>query len=380
MKTFLLALLLSIALIGCQERQDKSAEKAAAQKEPAPDIAAGKAFAQRECIGCHRLDGSNTAPAIPVLAAQSERYLLAALKEYRNGTRLHAALKNMTGHMSEADMRNVAAYFASLPPITSAWSKDIELSSPYESGKELAKPCETCHGAGGNSTTPGVPNLAGQQPRYLIVAVQEYLDTEREQAPMHGLLRRTERAKLENIALYFASQAPAPRPAPPSGDPAAGQPLSAVCGGCHGPSGVSLDAATPSLASQDPGYLVKAIKAYRTTRKRPQMREYVAGLSDKEIENIAAFYTTQKSQPAEKGQAFLQDLAQKCDRCHNPKTIASGLAIPKLNGQDKDYLVMALRAYRDDRREVSMMHRMSLPYGDSIIDSIATYYAKKPPK
>jgi cytochrome c553 len=54
--------------------------------------------------------------------------------------------------------------------------------------------------------------------------------------------------------------------------------------------------------------------------------------------------------------------------------------VPRLNGQDRDYLVMALRAYRDDRRESSTMHKMSLPYGDSIIESIATYYASQPPK
>ena len=41
---------------------------------------------------------------------------------------------------------------------------------------------------------------------------------------------------------------------------------------------------------------------------------------------------------------------------------------------------MALRAYRDDRRESSTMHKMSLPYGDSIIESIATYYASQPPR
>ena len=108
------------------------------------------------------------------------------------------------------------------------------------------------------------------------------------------------------------------------------------------------------------------------------MREYVTELSDKDVENIAAFYTTQKSQPAEKGEAFLKVLAEKCDRCHNPKADVSSLAIPKISGQDRDYLVMALRAYRDDRREVSMMHRMSLPYSDSIIDSISTYYAGQP--
>lgn len=378
MKKFLLAVVLPIALIGCME-QDKSPGKVVVEK-PKTDIAAGKAIAQRDCIGCHRLDGSNAAPAIPVLAAQRERYLLAALEAYKAGTRIHAALKDLTGHMSDADARNVAAYYASLPPVASDWSKGVQLISPYERGKELAATCEKCHGAGGNSTTSGVPSLAGQQPRYLVLAVQEYLHAEREKSPMHALLPRLERADLENIALYFASQVPKPGATPPSGNATAGQPLSAVCGGCHGPGGVSTDSATPSLASQDPLYLVKAIKAYRTTRKRERMREYVAGLSDKEIEDIAAFYATQKSRPAEKGEAFLKELAQKCNRCHNPQADLSNLAVPRINGQDKDYLVMALRAYRDDRREVSMMHRMSLPYSDSIIESISRYYANQPVK
>jgi cytochrome c553 len=380
MKQFLLASVLSIVLMGCME-QDKSAGKPVPEKPPAADIAAGKAIAQRDCIGCHRLDGSNAAPAIPILAAQQERYLLSSLKAYREGTRIHAALKDLTGHMTEAELRNAAAYYASLPPVTSVWSREVQLISPYQRGKDLAAACEKCHGEGGNSTTPGVPSLAGQQPRYLILAVQEYLHAERERSPMHALLPRLERAELESMALYFGSQAPAQRTAPSSsGDPAAGQPLSAVCGGCHGPNGVSTDSATPTLASQDPIYLVKAIKAYRTTRKRERMREYVAGLGDKDIENIAAFYTTQKSQPAEKGEAFLKDLTQKCDRCHNPAANVSDLVIPKINGQDKDYLVMALRAYRDDRREVSMMHRMSLPYSDSIIESISAFYAGQPAK
>jgi len=378
MKTFLLAFLLPIALIGCME-QNKSTSKVVPEK-PKADIAAGKAIAQRDCIGCHRLDGSNAAPAIPILAAQRERYLLAALNAYKAGTRIHAALKDLTGHMSDADLRNVAAYYSSLPPVASAWSTQVRLISPYESGKKLAQACEKCHGEGGNSATSGVPSLAGQQPRYLVLAIQEYLHAERQRSPMHAMLPGLERAELENIALYFASQAPAQRSAPSSGDPAAGQPLSAVCGGCHGPNGVSTDSATPTLASQDFAYLVEAIKAYRTTRKRERMRDYVVGLSDKDIENVAAFYAMQKSQPAEKGEAFLKDLAQKCNRCHNPKADLSDLAVPKINGQDKDYLVMALRAYRDDRREVSMMHRMSLPYSDSIIESISAYYTNQPMK
>ncbi|MDH5513122.1 MAG: c-type cytochrome [Gammaproteobacteria bacterium] len=378
MKPFVLAVLLSMALVGCSD-QDKPGAKSSAVKSAA-DIGAGKVIAERDCNVCHRLDGGSAAPAIPILAAQHEAYLFASLKAYKEGKRVHAALKDMTGHMSEADLRNVAAYYASLPPVQSATGSGAQVVSLYERGKAVAEACAKCHGADGNSTTPGTPNLAGQQPRYLLVAIQEYLHSERARAPMHGDLTRMGRTDMESMVLYFASQVPAQRAAPPSGDPAAGEPLSAVCGGCHGPSGVSTDTATPSLASQDPQYLIAAIKSYRTTRKREKMREYVSGLSDKEIENLAAFYTAQKSQPAEKGQEFIKDIAAKCDRCHGAAIATPDLLVPKINGQDRDYLVMALRAYRDDRREVSAMHRMSLPYSDSLIDSLSTYYASQPAK
>ena len=54
------------------------------------------------------------------------------------------------------------------------------------------------------------------------------------------------------------------------------------------------------------------------------------------------------------------------------------MAIPKISGQDRVYLIMSLRAYRDGRRGSSMMHNMSLPYSEAIIESIASLYASQP--
>jgi cytochrome c553 len=368
-----LALAVFVLLLGCSEQE------AARQGAPAPaaDLAAGKAFAERECKGCHGLDGKGVAPAIPNLAAQRESYLLGALRAYKEGRRTHAALKQIAAHMSDADARNLAAYYAGLPPVA-AGAKDTKIVSPYERGKELAAACAKCHGADGNSTTPGIPSLAGQQPQYLVIAIQEYLSKERKSAPMHGLLPGLTRLEKESLALYFASQAPAQRKAPPLGDPAAGEPLSAVCGGCHGAQGVSIDGATPILAGQDARYLVEAIKAYRTTRQRATMRAYVQKLSDKDIQNIAAFYSVQASAAPERGQTLVKDLTDKCERCHGAGAEVPGMIVPKIKGQDRDYLIMALRAYRDDRRESSMMHKMSLPYSDSIIESLASAYASQP--
>ncbi len=195
---------------------------------------------------------------------------------------------------------------------------------------------------------------------------------------MDPLLRKLNKLDIESVALYFASQIPAQRSAPANDDPTAGEPLTAVCGGCHGSHGVSTDSATPSLAGQDPQYLAQAIKAYRTTRKHVLMSRLVANLSDADIGNIAAFYSAQKSKPAENGQTLLAQITDKCNRCHAGDKDNPALAIPLINAQDKDYLTLALRAYRDDKRNNSMMHNMSLPYSDSIIESIASYYASQP--
>lgn len=373
MRRLAFTLAAALGLAGCM--QGESPPKPAAQA----DIAAGQALAERDCKGCHGAQGKAIAPAIPHLAAQREAYLLAALQAYKAGKRSHAALKDIATRMSDADARNLAAYYASLPPLAPS-AKPGEVVLPYERGKALAEPCTKCHGADGNSPTAGIPSLAGQHPEYLVTAAQEYLNRERKMAPMHSLLPGLRKRDLESIALYFASQQLAPRGAPAFGDPAAGEALTAVCGGCHGSHGVSPDGGTPTLAGQDARYLVEAIKAYRTTRQRESMREYVRGLTDREIENIAAFYAVQKSRPAEKGQTLVQDLMDKCERCHGAAAQTSAMAVPKIGGQDRDYLIMALRAYRDDRRESTTMHRMSLPYSDSVIESLAASYAAQPAK
>ena len=370
MKHLLLGIALSVALFGCSDDKTKSETQAAA------DVAAGKVIAERECKGCHGLDGKGAAPAIPNLAGQRERYLFVSLMEYKDRKRMHAALREIAGQMTEAELHNVAGYYAGLPPIAAVPGK---VFSPYENGKVLAAACANCHGADGNSKIPGTPSLAGQQPRYFVVAVQEYLNRVREIDPMHSLLRELKGMDVESVALYFASQTPAQRPAAPFGDPILGEPLTAVCGGCHGSHGVSTDAATPSVAGQDAQYLVNAIKAYGKTRHHPGMQRSIFGLTDKDIDNIAAFYVVQKSKAAESGQTLIQELTEKCNRCHTDRDNPA-MAVPKINGQDKDYLVMALRAYRDDKRESSVMHKMSLPYSDSVIESISSFYASQPAK
>ena len=367
-----LAIIVPVLLMGCTDRP-------APPTEPAADLVAGKLLAETNCAGCHDLHGRGAAPGIPHLAAQVEAYLLDSLRAYRAGKRFHAALQDMTEHMSAAEIRDVAAFYASLAPVESTTQTEEQesLLSPYQQGeKAVAEACSACHGADGNSRIPGIPSLAGQQPLYFIAAVRGYLSGLRDISEMEHTMRGYSKIDVENMALYFASQTPARREAPAVGDAKAGEPLSAQCGGCHGAHGVSHDAATPSLAGQDPQYLVSATKAYRGHIRHHDVM--LADSSDEEIESIAAFYAVQESKAAEDGRTTAQQLIDKCDRCHASEIDHAAMAIPKIAGQDREYLARVLRAYRDDRRESSMMHKMTLPYSDTLIETVASIYASRP--
>ncbi|HEU5339496.1 MAG TPA: cytochrome c4, partial [Sulfuricaulis sp.] len=158
MKQIMLGIVLSLVLLGCSDKQE-STTPPKSEKLAAADLKAGQAFVDQKCKGCHGLDGKSAAPAIPHLAGQRESYLLAAIMAYKEGHRTHAALKDMAEHMTGADARNVAAYYASLSPIASTPVKDAQLESPYEKGKKLSASCAKCHGEDGNSKTPGMPSL-----------------------------------------------------------------------------------------------------------------------------------------------------------------------------------------------------------------------------
>jgi cytochrome c553 len=74
--------------------------------------------------------------------------------------------------------------------------------------------------------------------------------------------------------------------------------LAKNCGACHGATGISGNPAWPHLAGQKASYLVNVLKAFRGgLRKDPMMAAVVRGLSDADIEDLAAFYATQNCRP-----------------------------------------------------------------------------------
>ncbi len=99
-------------------------------------------------------------------------------------------------------------------------------------------------------------------------------------------MNKTITALLATSLIFFGANAIA------AGDAAAGEAKSMVCAACHGAGGVSNADIYPNLNGQKNGYLVKQIKAFRDgDRNDPMMSPMAKGLSDEDIDNLAAYYS-----------------------------------------------------------------------------------------
>ena len=94
----------------------------------AADIESGKTKVAAVCSACHGLDGTSVTDNIPNLAAQRANYLVSQLKALKDGTRKHLIMNAIAGQLSEAEISNIAAYFASL-----AGANSGAKSAPMES-------------------------------------------------------------------------------------------------------------------------------------------------------------------------------------------------------------------------------------------------------
>jgi len=80
----------------------------------AADVDAGRAKAQ-QCIACHGDSGISPSGAFPNLAGQHAEYLVQTLRDYKSGVRKNAVMGALVGALSEEDMQDIAAFYASQP-------------------------------------------------------------------------------------------------------------------------------------------------------------------------------------------------------------------------------------------------------------------------
>ncbi len=350
------------------------------------DIRAGQALS-RPCVGCHSKDGNSHKDGVPSLAGLQAEYFIPALESYLQGKRRGAAImKNFKLSLSQRDIKQLAAFFAVQKRQRSPLGKHLKASDASDA---LARRCLGCHGSDGNSTHPAIPSLAGQNAAYLITAMQRYRDKKRQNKMMVDAAQGLSDDAIRRNAIYFATRAPANRNtvknSPIKFSPMAdGKQLAISCNGCHGDKGNSTTPGTPRLTGLSEDYLQIAIAHYRNNKRQHAVMQLLTRyLSDTDIEKLALYYASQtpaKLTPATRPEKTnsITELASTCAGCHGEDGNRQKGDAPSLAGQDTDYMVTALHAYKNDTRQHDDMKNAVLALDKKAMRQLADYYSRLP--
>lgn len=165
----------------------------------AGDAAAGKAKSA-VCAACHGADGNSATPMWPKLAGQNEAYLLKQLKEFKKGMetqgaqgRYEPSMSPMAAPLSETDMADLAAYFASQKVQYAGVKKEfLEVGQKLYRGGDAARgvpACTACHGPDGKGMgSAQFPAVGGQQIDYTINQLKAFRAGQRKNDP-NGMMR-----------------------------------------------------------------------------------------------------------------------------------------------------------------------------------------------
>ncbi len=167
-------------------------------------------------------------------------------------------------------------------------------------------------------------------------------------------------------------------PAAQRGDAVVGKIKAAACAGCHSAEDRRENLIGPSLAGQKTAYLVEALKAYATGARDNPMMTAAAQVSDADAADLAAYYAGLKCEStliAERQAPAPRAAASSCIACHGANGTSGNPAWPNLVGLSKDYLVAAMKAYKDGSRKNAMMAGIAKGLSDAETENVAAYYA-----
>ncbi|MDG1731498.1 MAG: c-type cytochrome [Thalassotalea sp.] len=393
----------------------------------AGDATAGKAKAAA-CASCHGANGIGIADNFPNLAGQQADYIAKQLAAFKDGSRVDPLMAPMVAGLSSQDMADIAAYFSSFSrsgeaPAGSATSGDTpSAAAPVATapsvvanaaaGKELYNngdtargitACVACHGDQGDSEVLINPNLSKQHPEYIEKQLNAFRDGSRIDPSMNTIAKHLSEQDVLDLGAYFkdpkaVASAPAPKKSAAKltfiGDVEAGKAKAMVCASCHGADGNSLIAVYPKLAGQHEKYLAKQLADFKAAtvnadegRNDPVMGGMVATLSPTDMQDIAAYFASQKTSASNvatnaTGEKLYNggDASRgitACIACHGSEGKGAALAgFPTVNSQNLDYLKTQLNKFRDGSRHNdmnSMMTTIASKLTDDDIAAVAEY-------
>ena len=166
-----------------------------------------------QCSMCHGPKGVSVAGA-PNLAGQYPEVVIKQMLDYQRGDREHALMQSLARSLSERDIHDLAAYYASLPKLRNAPVTDMDTVPPLvrvgDPMRNIA-PCAACHG--GIDRKHGAAWLEGMPRDYLVLQLDAFAKGTRRNdshAQMRNMARSLTRAEIESVSEFYARQAEGP--------------------------------------------------------------------------------------------------------------------------------------------------------------------------
>ena len=180
--------------------------------EEAGDPVAGATKAAT-CVACHGPDGNSTIPDYPHIAGQNARYLTTQMLLMRDGQRDIPLMAGQLTAMSDQDIRDIAAHYASQPAkIGQASPENLKVGEQIYRGGILDKQvaaCTACHAPDGNGNSlAGFPRIAGQPMSYTVEQLKVYREEQRDSdesqaGMMRAVAARMTDNEIEAVANYI---------------------------------------------------------------------------------------------------------------------------------------------------------------------------------
>lgn len=161
-------------------------------------------------------------------------------------------------------------------------------------------------------------------------------------------------------------------------DIAAGEQKAESCASCHGQKGNSNNAQWPNLAAQQSTYLSNQLKAFKTgDRLNLPMQSLTANLTNEDIANLAAYFSSQKPVKSASGDPALaksgESKAGMCLGCHGSSAGGNG-QFPRLAGQHPEYLEQQLKTFKTGTRKSGPMQAITANLSESDFKALAAYF------
>ena len=178
------------------------------------NIAAGQ-MKSTTCAACHGAKGSSASPLWPNLAGQGEKYLyqqLQAFKKGKDGERYDPSMSPLMADLSDQDMQDLAAYYASQTIVAGQAKKErLESGQTIYRGGIMQKSlvaCISCHGPKGlGNREAAFPLVSGQHPEYVVQQLENYKNGTRTTGPndiMQDIAKRMSKQDMQDVANYIA--------------------------------------------------------------------------------------------------------------------------------------------------------------------------------